>query len=104
MKSQIPWHGSNIGGEDFIPTYNNPTKTRPVFASVDDGAPGFDNVKNAYGTATKVPLMRKVKEFEHSEGPWIAKPGASHGSNTFDDYGELYKYFTTDGVGKARLV
>ena len=103
-KSQIPWHGSNIGGEDFIPTYNNPTKTRPVFTSIDDGAPGFDNVKNAYGTATKVPLMRKVKEFEHSEGPWIAKPGASHGSNSFDDYGELYKYFTTDGVGKARMV
>ena len=99
MVTEIPWHGTNIGDKTFFDTYRFPTGTRSVFASVHDGMPGFANVKSAYGTAARIPLARKLPEYEL--GPLDAE-GLSHNSNNYGGKGELKSQF--DGLGKARLV
>ena len=99
MVTEIPWHGTNIGDKTFFDTYRFPTGTRSVFASVHDGMPGFANVKSAYGTAARIPLARKLPEYELEP---LDAEGLSHNSNNYGGKGELKSQF--DGLGKARLV
>ena len=91
--TNIPWHGTTYGDQNLFTRYDNAT-TRPLFTSIDNGKEGFQNVKNAYGRPTKIPVMRKIKKYEQEE-PWEARLGASHGSNSYDNKGELMTWFET---------
>ena len=99
--TDIPWHGTTYGDQNLFTRYDNAT-TKPLFTSIDNGKEGFQNVKNAYGRPTKIPVMRKTKKYEQKE-PWEARPGASHGSNSYDNKGELKTWFANH-PGKAQRV
>lgn len=91
--TNIPWHGTTYGDQNLFTRYDNAT-TRPLFTSIDNGKEGFQDVKNAYGRPTKIPVMRKIEKYEQEE-PWKARLGASHGSNSYDNKGELMTWFET---------
>ena len=99
--TNIPWHGTTYGDQNLFTRYDNAT-TRPLFTSIDNGKEGFQNVKNAYGRPTKIPVMRKIEKYEQEE-PWEARLGASHGSNSYDNKGELMTWFETH-PGKSQEV
>ena len=99
--TNIPWHGTTYGDQNLFIRYDNAT-TRPLFTSIDNGKEGFQNVKNAYGRPTKIPVMRKIEKYEQEE-PWEARLGASHGSNSYDNKGELMTWFETH-PGKSQEV
>ena len=107
-RSQIPYHGTRLS-TDIVPTFNTPGETRSLFTTIDDGSPGFANVKTAYGTGASLPVMRKTGIYEVSEP--LKATGLSHNSNNYGEVGELADYavgITKNGIkppiGKAQVV
>ena len=99
FRNMIPWHGTNLSDSSVIPTYNNPT-LRPLFTTIEDGTPGFDKVKSAYGTGASIPVMRKISKLEAET---LTPNGLSSNSNNYGEVGELMNHFQGNG-GKAQKV
>ena len=99
----IPYHSTPVGDASITRLYARPTRTRPLFASIDDGMPGFSPLTMAYRKSkfgTSIPVMTRGKLPEEDI---LEAVNGLHGSNNFGEVGELMSHFQSNG-GKPQMV